>query len=157
VLVTAVDLAAPQQPYEQIAEDLRRKIKAGVYRPGDRLPSHKAMAEEYGSATETVRRALGVLRDEGLTATQGTRGTFVLREAPELPPDPEVARLLSGMQGVLDRLGAAEEHDEAHGAAIAELRADVAALRAHLMNLYHSVGQPYPYEEGAGRDAREVG
>jgi GntR family transcriptional regulator len=144
----AVDLADPRPPYVQIAEDLRRKIRAGAYRAGDRLPSHKALAEEYDSAPETVRRALGVLRDEGLTATQSTRGTFVLRESTAPAPDRE---------DVLSRLGGAEERGAVNAAAIAELRADVATLRAHVMNLYHAIGQPFPYEEDASSAGRQVG
>ena len=144
----AVDLADPRPPYVQIAEDLRRKIRTGSYREGDRLPSHKALAEEYDSAPETVRRALGVLRDEGLTATQSTRGTFVLRETAASAADRE---------DVLGRLDSAEERGAANAAAIAEMRADLATLRAHLMNLYHASGQPFPYEEDAAAPGRQVG
>lgn len=80
------DLGDPRPPYLQIADDLRRQIKTGRYQPGDRLPSLPAMSATYSSAAETVRRALGRLRDEGLVATQSTRGTFVLRTSPEPQP-----------------------------------------------------------------------
>ena len=103
------DLADPRPPYLQIADDLRRQIKAGRYKPGDRLPSHKAMAETYQSAPETIRRALGALRDEGLTATQSTKGTFVLREASEPEPNPEFVRLQSVLHDVLERLDKIED------------------------------------------------
>jgi len=84
--VPVPDLGDPRPPYLQIADDLRRQIKAGHYQPGDRLPSLPVMTTTYSSAAETVRRALGKLRDEGLVATQSTRGTFVLRASPEPQP-----------------------------------------------------------------------
>jgi GntR family transcriptional regulator len=107
--VPVPDVADPRPPYVQIADDLRRQIKAGRYKPGDRLPSNKAMAEEYRSAPETIRRALGALRDEGLTATHSTRGTFVLREASEPEPSPEFVRLLAALQSVEHRLDKIED------------------------------------------------
>ena len=103
------DVADPRPPYVQIADDLRRQIKAGRYKPGDRLPSNKAMAEAYQSAPETIRRALGVLRDEGLTATQSTRGTFVLREASEPEPSQEFVRLVTAFHNVERRLDKIED------------------------------------------------
>ena len=121
-----LDPGDPRPPYVQIAADLRAKIQAGRWHPGEKLPSNLALTKEYGVVPETVRRALRVLIDQGLIATQSTRGTFVLRDAPE--PSPEIA----------------------------ELRAEIAELRAHLMSLYHTVGQPYPYEEGAAGGGQEV-
>jgi len=102
--VPVPDLADPRPPYLQIADDLRRKIADGRYKPGDRLPSLPAMSSEYRSASETIRRALAVLRDEGLVATQATRGTFVLRPASEPPPDPDIARLESALEAAEKRL-----------------------------------------------------
>jgi DNA-binding GntR family transcriptional regulator len=107
--VSVPDLGDPRAPYLQIADDLRRQITAGRYQPGDRLPSNAAMAAEYRSATETIRNALRKLRDEGLVATQSTRGTFVLRAPAEPEPDPEFVRLLTGMQDVMRRLDKVEE------------------------------------------------
>ncbi len=103
------DLADPRAPYLQIADDLREQIRAGRYQPGDRLPSNAAMASEYRSASETIRNALRKLRDEGLVATQSTRGTFVLRAPGEPEPDPDVVRLESALRDVLRRLDKLED------------------------------------------------
>jgi DNA-binding GntR family transcriptional regulator len=114
--VPVPDLADPRPPYLQIADDLRNKIKAGRYKPGERLPSNKWMAAEYQSAPETIRRALGVLRDEGLTATQSTRGTFVLRAPGEPSPSPEYLKLVAEIEQLAARLGALEARvDEVAG------------------------------------------
>jgi GntR family transcriptional regulator len=103
--VPVPDLADPRAPYLQIADDLRRQITEGRYQPGDRLPSLPSMQAEYKSASETIRRALRQLRDEGLVATQSTRGTFVLKQAAERQPDPDIARLESALAETEERLG----------------------------------------------------
>jgi GntR family transcriptional regulator len=106
--VPVPDLADPRPPYLQIADDLRRRIKAGL-KPGDRLPSVSEMSQTYTSAPATIRHALDELRDEGLVATQSTRGTFVLRQVPKPAADPEFSRLASGLEDALRRLGKVEE------------------------------------------------
>jgi DNA-binding GntR family transcriptional regulator len=107
--VPVPDLADRRPPYQQIAADVRRQIKAGHYAPGDRLPSVKQMSETYGSAADTVRHALDVLRAEGLVATQATRGTFVLRAVTEDEDGSLLSRLATGLEDALQRLGKVEE------------------------------------------------
>ena len=87
--VPVPDLADPRPPYLQIADELRRQINNGRYQPGDKLPSNKAMAADYRTSTETIRKALA-LTDEGLIGSHSTVGTFVLRLAAE--PEPSETR-----------------------------------------------------------------
>ena len=54
---------------------LRERIQSGEIT--DMLPSIMELTEETGLAVGTVRRAIGVLADEGLVVTQPGRGTFV--------------------------------------------------------------------------------
>lgn len=103
------DLADPRPPYQQIADDLRKQVKEGRYKPGDKLASNKVMAADYHSSTETIRRALRVLADEGLVAAHSTLGTFVLRAPGEPEPDPEFVRLESVLRDVLRRLDKVED------------------------------------------------
>jgi DNA-binding GntR family transcriptional regulator len=46
------------------------------------MPSEKDLHDEFGLARETVRRALAVLRAEGLIVVRQGHGTFVV-ETPE--------------------------------------------------------------------------
>jgi GntR family transcriptional regulator len=65
-------------PYRQIAAWLRARIEAGEFRPGeDPLPSEKDLIQLFGVARDTARRAVQVLRDEGLVVTVPQRGTYV--------------------------------------------------------------------------------
>lgn len=69
--------APSNPPYQRIASALRDKIQSGVYAQGDRLPPHRELAEDFGAAQETIRRAITQLQQEGLVITRGQRGTFV--------------------------------------------------------------------------------
>ncbi|XVV11774.1 GntR family transcriptional regulator [Actinoplanes sp. CA-131856] len=68
--------------YRQLASLLRDRIRSGELQVGQRMPSEKDLHDEFGLARETVRRALGVLRTEGLIEIRHGHGTFVA-EAPE--------------------------------------------------------------------------
>jgi GntR family transcriptional regulator len=66
-------------PHRQIAAWLRARIEAGEFRPGeDPLPSEKDLVDTFGVARDTARRAVQVLRDEGLVVTIPQRGTYVV-------------------------------------------------------------------------------
>ncbi|MEL6207576.1 MAG: phosphonate metabolism transcriptional regulator PhnF [Pseudomonadota bacterium] len=64
--------------YQSIAQALRGDIAEGAYVPGARLPTEGRLAERFGVNRHTVRRALGVLADEGLVRSRRGAGTTVL-------------------------------------------------------------------------------
>ena len=70
-----IDNDSPEHPYVQLASLLRSEIKVG--RIGPRVPSIMELADETGLSAATVKRAMGLLRDEGLIYTVPGRGTFV--------------------------------------------------------------------------------
>jgi GntR family transcriptional regulator len=72
--------------YMLIADDIAAAIGAGTYAAGQRLPSEAALAEEYGAARMTVRRAIRELRDRGLIRTVYGKGTYVLGAGPAAGP-----------------------------------------------------------------------
>jgi DNA-binding GntR family transcriptional regulator len=61
----------------QVARDIERDIRTGQLAPDTRLPSEVELAEQYGVARMTVRRAVAQLRDNGLVVTVHGRGSFV--------------------------------------------------------------------------------
>lgn len=63
--------------YRQIADEIRGAVAAGVYRPGEVLPSLRAMATEIHVNPNTVQRAYDELEREGLVYSQRGRGLFV--------------------------------------------------------------------------------
>ncbi len=71
-----IDYDSPQRPYQQLAAILARRIETGEIH--SRLPGERALAAEYGTAVVTVRRALAVLREQGIVRTEAGWGTFVI-------------------------------------------------------------------------------
>lgn len=77
--------------YIELADKLRTDIEAGVYAPGDRMPSEPTLCRTTGHSRSTVRKALQLLVDQGyITKAQG-KGTFVS----ELPQRVEAASKLA--------------------------------------------------------------
>lgn len=76
--MTKIDPTGPVPPYRQIAEIIRQRIKSGEYPKGTRIPTESEMVDTWEVARTTARRAIRVLRDEGLVHTVPQRGTYVL-------------------------------------------------------------------------------
>ena len=72
-----VDPSDPLNLHEQVAAEIRRAIADGQAKPGERLPPARDLAAELGVNTNTVLRALRVLRDEGLLEFRRGRGITV--------------------------------------------------------------------------------
>lgn len=71
----SIDYDSADPPYRQLAAILRQRIEAGEITA--RLPGEKSLQQEYGLALATVRKAVKVLRDEGLVRTVPGWGTYV--------------------------------------------------------------------------------
>ncbi len=61
-----LDRGDPTLLHEQVAAEIRRAIAEGEAGPGEKIPQARDLAAELGVNTNTVLRALRVLRDEGL-------------------------------------------------------------------------------------------
>ena len=75
--MTKIDPTGPVPPYKQIAEIIRQRIASGQYSKGTRIPTESEMVETWEVARTTARRAIALLRDEGLVDTVPQRGTYV--------------------------------------------------------------------------------
>jgi GntR family transcriptional regulator len=73
----SIDRFADEPLYSQLAGILRRQIRSGDLAHLDPLPSETTLTQEYGVSRDTVRRAVAILRDEGLVFTVAQRGTYV--------------------------------------------------------------------------------
>jgi GntR family transcriptional regulator len=61
-----VDPKSSVPVYKQIADQLSRAIEAGVYRPGESLPSQRVLAAEIRVNPNTVQRAFEELLRDGV-------------------------------------------------------------------------------------------
>ncbi|MEU6102794.1 GntR family transcriptional regulator [Streptomyces flaveolus] len=99
------------QPYQRIVQDVRAKIRSGLYTPGTKLPSTRELADEYAVAPGTVQRALSELRTAGLIYSHQGRGSFVA-EAASTSADDSTASALKALQEQIQDLTARIERIE---------------------------------------------
>jgi GntR family transcriptional regulator len=73
----SVDKNSPIPYYYQIEEWLRDQIASGSLKPGDLIPSEKALCEQLGISRITIRQALADLTAEGLLERSRGKGTHI--------------------------------------------------------------------------------
>ncbi|MBI4928404.1 MAG: GntR family transcriptional regulator [Anaerolineae bacterium] len=73
-----LDFRSGEPIYEQIVDEIRRRITGGQLRPGDQLPTVRQMALELRVNFNTVARAYRILDEAGIISTQQGRGTYIL-------------------------------------------------------------------------------
>ena len=73
-----IDRDDPLPLHEQVAAAIRRAISDGEAKPGERLPPARDLAAVLGVNSNTVLRALRLLRDEGLLEFRRGRGVRVV-------------------------------------------------------------------------------
>lgn len=78
-----LDPTAAEPFYRQIYERFRGAIASGVLKPGDRIPSARALTQELGLARGTIEAAYSLLAAEGYIQARGQAGTVV---TPDLKP-----------------------------------------------------------------------
>jgi len=85
----SIDLRSDIPIYLQIVEQVRQQIASGILKPGDQLPTVRALASDLRINFNTVSRAYHILDESGIISTQQGRGTYIL----EMPPPETVEHL----------------------------------------------------------------
>lgn len=62
---------------DDLSSQLEARIVRGEFRPGEKLPSERALAEQLGVGRPLVREVLRGLQERGLVTSHAGRGTFV--------------------------------------------------------------------------------
>ena len=75
--------------YTQIVNQIQSQLANRTIKPGDQLPTVRALAQELGVNFNTVARAYRILDEARIISTQQGRGTYIT----EIPP-PEVSERL---------------------------------------------------------------
>jgi GntR family transcriptional regulator len=75
--------------YSQIVEQVQSQLANGILKPGDQLPTVRALAEELRVNFNTIARAYRMLDEARIISTQQGRGTYIT----EIPP-PKVTEKL---------------------------------------------------------------
>ncbi|MFB7256589.1 TetR/AcrR family transcriptional regulator C-terminal domain-containing protein [Streptomyces nojiriensis] len=139
---------AGDPPYLRIVATIRRRIADGELAPGDRVPSTRQIAAQWGVALATATKALTTLRLEGLVEARPRIGTVVAGSAPAgpaAPTAPTARRRPSPAPDTepeltLDRIvRAAVEIADAEGLAALSMRGVAARLGVAAMSTYRYV------------------
>jgi GntR family transcriptional regulator/MocR family aminotransferase len=75
--LSPLDPTTGEPLYRQIYDRFRGVIASGLLKPGDRLPSARALTKELGLARGTIDAAYSLLAAEGYIQTRGQAGTIV--------------------------------------------------------------------------------
>ncbi len=84
-----LDIRSGLPIYTQIVNQIQSQLVNGIIKPGDQLPTVRALAQELRVNFNTVARAYRILDEERIISTQQGRGTYIT----EIPP-PEVSEKL---------------------------------------------------------------
>lgn len=87
-----LEMSSPVPLYMQIKNQIIIAVASGDYRPGERLPSVRAFAEELEVNMHTVNKAYLLLRDEGYITLDRRRGA-VIAQTPKEPSRDFISRL----------------------------------------------------------------
>jgi AcrR family transcriptional regulator len=135
-----------QPPYRRIADEIRARIAEGELRPGDQVPSARAITREWAVALATATKVLATLHAEGVTQPLPGRGTVVTGPAAPATPGPPTAtttpaaRRHAGEDLTRERIvAAAIRVADAEGLAQLSMRRIATELGASPMSLYRHV------------------
>lgn len=118
-----------EAPYRRIVADIRGRIESGELRPGDRVPSARAITREWGVAIATATKAHATLREEGLTLARPGVGTVVAGRVPRHDHELSRERIVRAATAIADE----------HGMAELTMRRLAAELGVATMSLYRHV------------------
>ena len=95
-----IDFRSGLPIYTQIVNQMQAQIAGGILKPGDQLPTVRALAEELRVNFNTVARAYRILDEARIISTQQGRGTYIT----EIPP-PKVREKLrkESLQALTER------------------------------------------------------
>lgn len=121
-------------PHARIAADIKRRVADGKLRPGERVPSTRQLARDWGVALATAAKALTLLAREGVVVAEPRVGTVVAerRGAKAVTSEHDLTR---------DRVvRAAIEIADAEGLSELTMRGVAGRLGVATMSLYRHLG-----------------
>jgi DNA-binding GntR family transcriptional regulator len=96
--------------YREIAVDIKNRIGADEFPPGEQLPSITPLMDHHRApGLNTIRPAQQLLVDDGLIETRQGIGAFVLRSAPKPRPVDTLAELRAARTALNTAIAALEK------------------------------------------------
>lgn len=88
--------------YEDVANHILERIRAGFWRAGDRLPPETELAKEFDVSRSTVREAVRSLQIAGILRSKAGSGSFVTENAPMILQTRELAAIMADREHLRD-------------------------------------------------------
>ena len=85
-----------QRKHQHVAEQILSAIKRGLYKPNDKLPPERVLAEEMGVSRNSIREALSVLQVLGIIRSRVGDGTYVKKMVGDIKLDSQIMPILEG-------------------------------------------------------------
>ena len=85
---------------DQVAAEMERGIRSGIFPPGSRLPSIRELADVFQVSTQVIKSAFKLLMERSLLISRSRIGVFVNVDV--LFPGMKKLILLNGVQGPYD-------------------------------------------------------
>lgn len=73
----SIDIDDPLPQFEQLIEQIKAAVTAGILKPGDALPSIRQLANDLELNNKTVAKAYKLLERDAVIETKGYRGTYI--------------------------------------------------------------------------------
>jgi len=81
-LILQIDFRSGLPIYTQIVNQVQSQIASSILKPGDQLPTVRALAEELRVNFNTIARAYRILDEARIISTQQGRGTYITEKPP---------------------------------------------------------------------------
>ena len=91
-----------QPIYEQICRQVKGAIAAGKLKPGEPLPSIRALARDLRISVITTKRAYEELERDGFICTQAGKGSFVAAQDAELARESNLREIEEHLQAAVE-------------------------------------------------------
>lgn len=112
------NLGRNKKAYEEIAGQIREKIFSGALKLGQRLPTERELAEQFGFSRVVVREAIRTLELSGFVSVRkGARGGIFVAQDYERPIEEMITNLMVGGEVSLKDLFEVRTILEAYAAA----------------------------------------
>jgi GntR family transcriptional regulator, transcriptional repressor for pyruvate dehydrogenase complex len=135
--------------YELVVDQIVEDVSSGRLVPGDKLPTERALADEFTVGRSSIREALRMLETDGVIESAG-RGVFVVSRDRN-PLNRSLALLVSGHAAGGAELFEVRKMIEVETAALAAERRtdeDIEAMRSALRAMRHGLGSRDDYIGG---------
>ncbi|MCM2514031.1 GntR family transcriptional regulator [Streptomyces griseoincarnatus] len=104
----------PQRTHREVADELRARIRSGVLRPGQRMPTQAQLAAEFGVERQAVRGALRILQSEHLLTNISKGAPATVAERADRAPAGSAAPPQPTTVALAPRIASAFEAEHVH-------------------------------------------